>query len=191
MRVVVEPEITAYHHRWQSSDVRPACLIGEDLSLLWRNAAFAALDKGGPLREHEQTLQFSDRTLQAAFATFLTGLGSGPSAWLLSDDERGVLLLRCLRVQPEGLAPAVACVLHDSSNRAAVVWADFGAAFALTAAEATLARRLAEGELLADVAEAVSITYETAKTHLRRIYAKLGVRGREEFYARMLAFRVV
>ncbi|KQW78747.1 helix-turn-helix transcriptional regulator [Brevundimonas sp. Root1279] len=190
MRTAVDPDVSTYHRLWQSASALPSFLIGPDFKVLWRNPAFAALDASAPVREHDRALQFCDRMLHAAFTAYLAGVTTVPSAWVVRDDECGVLLVRCVRLEPDQMEPAVACVLHDSGNRSSIVWADFATAFTLTNAEATLARRLAEGELLAEAAAGVSITYETAKTHLRRIYAKLGVRGREEFYSRMLAYRV-
>lgn len=191
LHAAAQPDVAAYHRLWRSKGAQPTFLLGADFRLIWSNAAFTALDVHSPVRQHQQSLQFSDRALHAGFVIFLAGLAAEPLAWLLQDDERGVLLLRCVRLQPDDQEPAVACVLYDSRNRSSFVWADFTTVFALTSAEATLARRLAEGDLLTDVAASLSITYETAKTHLRRIYAKLGVSGREEFYAKMLSFRVV
>ncbi|NJC41693.1 DNA-binding CsgD family transcriptional regulator [Brevundimonas alba] len=161
-----------------------------DHQILWANDNFRALDRRSVLRVHDGALAFSDRNRQSDFGAFVGQLGDVASAWILDKAEGAFLLLRCARLVPEGHAPAVACVVYDSQDRAGAVWGDFGPRFGLTAAEAVLARRLADGELLADLASSLSITQETAKTHLRRIYAKLGVGSREEFYAHLLPFRI-
>ncbi|HET8612969.1 MAG TPA: LuxR C-terminal-related transcriptional regulator, partial [Sphingomonas sp.] len=45
----------------------------------------------------------------------------------------------------------------------------------LTAAEAAIAARLADGSALADIAAELGIAHNTARAHLRAIYAKTGV----------------
>jgi DNA-binding CsgD family transcriptional regulator len=109
---------------------------------------------------------------------------------VLETGDGSFLLLRCQRIRHEGESPLVSCAIFSEHRRGSSVWADFGGLFGLTAAEAGLARRLADGELLTNVAMDLGITQETAKTHLRRIYAKIGVSRREEFYAKLLPFRV-
>jgi DNA-binding CsgD family transcriptional regulator len=47
--------------------------------------------------------------------------------------------------------------------------------FGLTRTEAVLAARLSRGESLRDIASAMVISYETARTHLRRIFGKTGL----------------
>lgn len=52
--------------------------------------------------------------------------------------------------------------------------------FQLTRAEAALAVHLAQGAILADAASALDITYNTARSHLRAIFAKTGTHRQVE-----------
>ncbi|SFR92223.1 helix-turn-helix transcriptional regulator [Sphingomonas jatrophae] len=52
--------------------------------------------------------------------------------------------------------------------------------FALSAGEARLAVRLAEGESLADAATALGLTIETARNYSKRLYAKTATRGQAD-----------
>jgi DNA-binding CsgD family transcriptional regulator len=52
--------------------------------------------------------------------------------------------------------------------------------FGLTRSEASLATRIAGGESLAEAADAMQLTIETARNYSKRIYAKTGVRGQAE-----------
>jgi DNA-binding CsgD family transcriptional regulator len=52
--------------------------------------------------------------------------------------------------------------------------------FGLSRKEAELAARLSTGEKLASVAEELGITYETARTYLKSVFAKLGVSRQTE-----------
>lgn len=60
--------------------------------------------------------------------------------------------------------------------------------FGLTVAEARLAARLACGEALETIADDLNITKETARFHLKRIFAKTGVRRQAELVALFARF---
>ena len=53
----------------------------------------------------------------------------------------------------------------------------------LTPSQRAVATRVAAGEMLPRVAKDLGITYETARTHLREVYRRLGIRGRTELRA--------
>ncbi len=59
--------------------------------------------------------------------------------------------------------------------------------YGLTAAEARLASRIATGESLADVAAALDISYNTARTHLRRIFGKTQTERQGELVSLLLS----
>lgn len=52
--------------------------------------------------------------------------------------------------------------------------------FGLTRSEATLALRIAEGDSIAEAAEKLNLTLETARNYSKRIYGKTGARGQAE-----------
>ena len=58
--------------------------------------------------------------------------------------------------------------------------------YGLTPTEVRLALRLSTGASLRDVATELGMSYETARTHLKRIYEKLGVRRQNELVAKIL-----
>lgn len=98
------------------------------------------------------------------------------------------------RVPPDELARAVTGALAGSATVAASLqWALHGAfapaagaprppgllpADALSAREQEVVALLAEGRTNREIAETLSVSLATVKTHLVRIYAKLGVRNR-------------
>ena len=53
-------------------------------------------------------------------------------------------------------------------------------AYTLTRKEAMLAARLSEGQSVKQASEELAITYETARTHLRRIFSKTGTSRQAE-----------
>lgn len=61
----------------------------------------------------------------------------------------------------------------------------FAETFSLTKGEARVAQELALGFSASDVAKSLEISIETVRTHIRRIYGKLGVGSREGLLARV------
>jgi DNA-binding CsgD family transcriptional regulator/PAS domain-containing protein len=59
-------------------------------------------------------------------------------------------------------------------------------AYQLTAAETLVALNLLAGHEIATVADRLRITYETARTHLRRIFSKTGTRRQSELVRKLL-----
>ncbi len=183
-------DLSAYFTFWPFHGTRQAFLLTESLRVIWASSALVAVDRTAPIRVSGDALIFADRAKQAHFSAFAERVASEPSVWVYEKESAGFLLIRCERFKPDGQAAVLGCLISDTHSQDSHVWADLGHVFGLTSAEAVLARRLADGELLVNVAVALSITQETAKTHLRRVYAKLGVSSREEFYAKLLPFRV-
>jgi DNA-binding CsgD family transcriptional regulator len=181
-----------YETARRSTSRLPEFIADGGLRLISCNPAFQSfVETGDLLKVQNRSLVFADRATQAAFREFLGTLGTEPATWLFrrpADDS--LLILRCERVAPAGRPPAVVCTIHDSRDRGLQVWGDFGTLYGLTASENQIARLLMQGETLADASARLGITAETAKTHLRRIYAKVGVGSREGLYARLLPFRV-
>ncbi len=182
-----------YQQAWRVAHRLPEFIVDRGGQVIWGNAAFLRLAaEGDVFRLQDQGLAFLDRAAHAGFLTFLAALGAAPAAWIVRPQTMdGYLVFRCGLIEPAGRPVGIACTLYDSRDHDIPVWGDFAALFGLTASEARVARQLMEGAPLVRVAVQLGITLEAAKTHLRRIYAKLGVGSREEFYARLLPFRVV
>lgn len=60
---------------------------------------------------------------------------------------------------------------------------------ALSPRELEVASRIAAGQSVAEIAEALALGPQTVMTFRRRAYAKLGITGRAELFARCLGFR--
>lgn len=191
--VAARLEKAIYQEAWRIVHRIPEFIADRGGRLIWCNAAFLrVVTDGDVVRLQQQLLTFPDRATHASFLTFINDLGAQPAAWLMRPPtEDSYLLFRCALVEPAGHPAGIACTIFDSRDREIPVWGDFASVFGLTPSEGHVSRLLMEGNTLVGAAGLLGITTETAKTHLRRIYAKLGVGSREEFYARLLPFRVV
>lgn len=112
----------------------------------------------------------------------------------LPRDGRLPLMAYPLKLSDLGANPFAAgrafVVLVDPEERRRPPEAALRDVFGLTVAEARLAARLACGEALETIADDLRITKETARFHLKRVFAKTGVRRQAELvalFARLLS----
>ena len=78
------------------------------------------------------------------------------------------------------LEPMAVALITDPEKRALASTDVLMRAYKLTRKEALLAARLFEGKSLDQAAQELAITYETARTHLRRIFSKTGTSRQAE-----------
>lgn len=86
--------------------------------------------------------------------------------------------------------PAVALVIKDPQVESVHGLADFARAYGLTRAEARLIGLLGEGYGLFEAAGRLDISRNTARTHMRNIYAKVGVNRQTELVRLMERFTI-
>jgi DNA-binding CsgD family transcriptional regulator/PAS domain-containing protein len=100
------------------------------------------------------------------YASFMAGAETGP--------RLSVLMRRVRQAQqdPSGAMPAVILYLREQGRDAPVKTEVVSSLFGLTATEARLAVMLAGGMSLRDIAEALGLTEQTARTYCKRIFAK-------------------
>jgi DNA-binding CsgD family transcriptional regulator len=176
---------------WSRSCSRAAMIITPSLHLLWSNdEGRRLLDIDRDLGEVGGRLSFAQRTGLFAFAAFLENLGDEPRAWVLARRDGGgdCLIIRAVRIAL-GKADAVILAFSDTAGSRRL-WVDFGPALDLTSAETTLLKRLVDGATVTEAAHDLGVTLETARTHVKRAYAKLGVSSREEMFAKISPFRL-
>jgi len=143
-----------------------------------------------PLNAAAQTFQ---STAPAATLAALSELGSRAFAAWRDDGRETTLAALCARagegapscfvsmkVMPappdsRDAAPKLLALLSRPGRDETAAAAALGRLFGLTPAEQALAAGLASGSRLSEVAAQLFISYETARTHLRNIFAKTGV----------------
>ena len=90
---------------------------------------------------------------------------------------------------PSAGAERFALVIVDDPEKAAgATEEELRTAYALTRSEARIARLLAEGRSLMGICEALDISPNTARTHLKRIFAKTETRRQAELLKLLLEF---
>lgn len=166
----------------------PEMLVGAELDVLWANAAALSLTgRRGQISLGDNRLVLSPRRQEDGLRTFLAGLGETAGVWVLPAEE--VWLVRAEPVAPAE-APRAWLLTWQAMNRPdRYLWADIGAHLRLTPSETRILLSLLDGSTVAQTAAELSVSIQTARTHVRRIYAKLGVGNREQLFAVALPYR--
>jgi DNA-binding CsgD family transcriptional regulator/PAS domain-containing protein len=147
-------------------------LLGTDLMIAHGRIASA---------DHDATAALN-RALHALLWA-ASGQALAPPVALPRADKRPLLAyaVRPPAICGDALAACQAVVVFiDPDARPQPPETHLKTAFGLSPAEARLAARLATGEGLADAANRLGVTYETARTELKRVFLKLGVSRQSE-----------
>lgn len=156
-----------------------AFTLARDGRILRRNAeADRLLEKGEALAEQGGRLEPRHHAAAKALARLLRGPPAPGEAQRLdiatADGAalRGVA--RALPVKAYGDGASLALFLVDPRRAGRADPAQLRDRFRLTPAEAALAAQLVQGKPLIDAARVLHIAYNTARAHLRAIFAKTG-----------------
>jgi DNA-binding CsgD family transcriptional regulator len=174
---------------WLALDDQPRIMIGRHLGLLWTNAAAETLLAGRfGLEVKGGALLTTDPSKQDALNAFVLAVGPGQSTWCLpcTDDEHW-LLFRARRFGGPD-APIVGLSLVASETFQGH-YHDLDTAFGLTNAEHRVLKDLLGGNDAGALSKLHRVSMETTRSHIRSIYAKLGVGSRERLFFKVQAFR--
>ncbi len=163
-------------------------LVGSDLEVLWINAAALSLTSGrSQVSVGDNRLILSPRRHEESLRSYLAGMGAEPGLWVLKADE--AWLVRVEPIAPPAASTAWMLTWQAMDGDDRYLWADLGAHLGLTPSETRILRSLLDGSPVDETAAQLSISVQTARTHVRRIYAKLGVSNREQLFAVALPYR--
>ena len=180
-----------YFSAWAAAYRIPTLIVTMDMRIVWSNlSAEAMLEEGDCFTVHKGYLACPDKDQEEPFRAFLADLSGEPTAWIHRLPEQAFRLVRAERVTPAGQPPGVSLMVYPTDARARYVWGDISRAFGLTRAEAIIVRKIIDGDGAAAVAEDLSVSLETVRTHIRRVYNKLGINSREQLFSTMSGFRI-
>lgn len=180
-----------YFSAWAEAFRIPTLIVTMDMRIVWSNSsADTMLEAGDCFALHKGYLACPDKDQEEPFRAFIAGLSSEPTAWIHRLPEQQFRLVRAERVAPAGQPPGVTLMVYPTDARSRYVWGDISRAFGLTRAEATIVRKIIDGDGAAAVAEDLSVSLETVRTHIRRVYNKLGINSREQLFSTMSGFRI-
>lgn len=176
---------------WLGNDGRNRMVLTVSGRLVWSNhAADRYLNAGVDFHATREFVRIADPTQSTAFEAFLAAASPQMTSWYYRRSSGdGGLLLRAWRIdlRPE---PVIGVVFHSTGADFQPKWADFASAFGLTPGENRMAAGLLEGRSADELASNFQLTVGTVRTHIKRLYGKLGVSSRGEFFRALAPFRL-
>lgn len=175
---------------WLALDRAARMLVDEQLNLLWWNSpAEALLAERRGLEIRGGVLSIADAAHQSSLRDLVRDALREPTSWCLELPEgRGWLLFRARGVG--GRAPGlVGLTLALASEAHGACYDHLDTAFELTRAEHRVLKDLLAGNEAESLSILHGVSIETTRTHIRNIYAKVGVNSRESLFARVQGFR--
>lgn len=182
------PDVGRYFEHRAATGRVIEMMVGAELELFWANAAtLAQASSPGPFSLSNDRLILPQRRQEEGLRAFLADLCGEAGVWMLEAEEQWL-------VRAEPIAPAetarVWMLTWQAMHRAdRYLWADIGLALRLTPSEVRILHSILNGQTVDQTADRLAVSVQTARTHVRRIYAKLGVNSREQLFAAVLPYR--
>jgi DNA-binding CsgD family transcriptional regulator len=172
---------------WLDADPRPRLLATTQGQVIWMSAAAAALPHGGfPFCPDDADGAGEERRIDSRLLTeFGSATGQLRCATGKPEFERQPWMVWGRPLQSPG-GPVLALILKARRERPNLaVLAEVGQ---LTRAEIRVIEMMMSGTETAAIAEALRISLETLRTHVKHAYRKLGVKTRGELFAAVADF---
>ena len=167
-------------------------LVSDDLRAIWVNASGRSLMKQlglrqdsfgvvrGNTRELELAVQNARRVLQQAVAD-RANWKNGTTTLTMADYPNGQLQLYTLSINGISLIGCAVTTAGSEARDLSALLTEYG----LTSTEKKVVRMLTRGATASEIARTNGSSLLTIRTHIKRIYAKMGVHSREKMFARL------
>ncbi len=170
-------------------------LLDSTMRIEYRNVqAQAILDSSAHVHEVEGALGLRDAELQQRFSALFRRAAvraqspASDAAEMLvlkQDGNASDLVLVAVPVPSAEAPPSVAVLLYEEPGYRILSARVLRALYGLTRSEVTLVQTLANGQSLEEAAESLSISVNTARTHLKHIFHKTGAKRQSELLHRV------
>jgi len=130
----------------------------------------------------DRRLSATIRTIGGSDNALPSGPGNRPRALNVSHDPWVDLLLAPAKIDPASPAegPAIVAYIQGDNRSRADRHEQLADLFGLLPSEARFALALSRGLSIAEAAESLGITLETARNYSKKVYAKMGARGQAD-----------
>lgn len=170
-------------------DQHARMIVGPGLTIQWTNAAAARLlGIACGFTCHQDRLQFFHADHELQFGRFLRDLNPVGAMALPLGEDGGWLLFNGRRL---GDPPSelVSLAVRPDNDLSPPRFHDFESIFGLTASENRIVLALLRGSTADMIASHSNVSVTTVRTHVRKIYQKLGVGSREQLLHRLNQYR--
>lgn len=177
---------------WLEGEQQAVIIVDRDLSILWASEqAERQLARRRDLERRGNGLAATDPSRQADLLRLIGDCGGETLATLClpAEDGDGHVLFRARELARHYGPRCFGIRFHRSGSEFSVRYVDLDVAFNLTRSEHRVLLELAEGRSADEAARRLGVATETARSHIRQIYAKLNVSSREELFSRIRPYR--
>jgi DNA-binding CsgD family transcriptional regulator len=186
----VNEELAAAALTWLDLDSQARVMVDRNQALLWSNEpADVLLAHNSGIEVRAGALIAKVLSRQGVLNAFIREAGPDRSTLCLSCTVHDqFLLLRARQIDDsDGRIVGLELVATETFR---AVYADLDVAFGVTNAEHRVLLDLLDGNDALALAARHQVSIETTRSHIRSIYAKLGVTSREQLFNRARPFRI-
>lgn len=188
------PVLNEVANKWLEQVTMPLFLTSGDLKVYWVNTSGRELmrqlglriDSFGDVRANDRDMDMRTQSAKRQLRLAIADRGkwkNGTATLTLADFPSGQIQLYALSIN--GLA-LVGCAITTTSNEAKDL-SELLTEYGLTSTEKKVVGMLAQGATASEIARTNGSSLLTVRTHIKRIYAKMGVHSREKMFARLSA----
>jgi DNA-binding CsgD family transcriptional regulator len=175
---------------WLDMDICARLIVGEKFDIRWRNrAAEQLLSQQIGLEARGDVLTAVDGSSQTKLRSLLQQACLGPASICIDQAQHdGWLVLRCVRIE-SGVSPVFCLSMNRAGDASVWTFDHLDESFGLTPTEHRVLQDLLAGNEADALSTRHGVSIETTRTHIKSIYAKVGVNTREGLFARLRGFR--
>lgn len=184
---VVGETVSLLLTRWTFAAPYPLALLQKDGRLVWCNAAaMRLLQENSPIVLRNGLLGTRRSAAMAAFRSWLKDVSEEPSFHIVRGNvPQGNVVIQAMAVLG-AKGEVVGCRLRSASARTDI--ADLTMALGVTPAQSGIVQRMILGSSLEQISEETGLSITTVRTHLRNVYARLGISSRDELFRLCLPY---
>ncbi|WP_448660420.1 helix-turn-helix transcriptional regulator [Sphingomonas sp. CJ99] len=171
-------------YQWVGSHHVPHFVISESAELFWMNqAASQLLRNSNDLKLQNGHLRWTGLG-EDALATAIAGCAADRTQIVSFPSDGQLAVMRATNLGGGRIGITLGSL--DRADRVR----ELSACFELTRRESLIVNYLIDGRSPEEIGRIGEMSVQTVRTHIKNIYAKIGVASREQFFSRLIPFLV-
>lgn len=184
-------DLASFALHYLEADKAARLFVNHEMGVIWTNpAAMQLIDSLDEIGLADQRLWLKNRAEHQVVAERLAAPHAPDRSIVPVTISDGHILIEVSAVKPPAEAPLFALRLMPARHTVAPHFPHLDDVFGLTLAEYRTLLGLLNGQTADMLAVRDELSIETVRTHIRRIYTKMGVSSREAMFARLRPYLI-